>query len=257
MRAGTPAPWRREGAVPDRCAVRGSALVNAQVANDTIDAARRLQRALYRAAKARPERRLHALDDKVHREDSLQRAWGEVVANGGAAGVDEQTIGDRGAAQPAVAGVGCLLPRRQRRTGVPAPRRGRPRAPSPLPPEEGRAVRAMLDGPHGSLLPRAGRPPPPWNRGLGTGHADNGAVNGRGKPCAGEPHARFDEGRLETGHGRFGTASARNGHALKRTTPAPVSYSTWLHFRLAYGRLRYRPRVPFPKIGRASCRERV
>ena len=58
------------------------------------------------------------------------------------------------------------------------------------------------------------------------GNADSGAVNGLGKPCAGEPHARFDEGRLETGHGRFGTASARKGHALKRTTTAPASYST-------------------------------
>jgi group II intron reverse transcriptase/maturase len=68
--------------------------VNADAANDTIDAARRLQRALYRAAKASPERRFHALYDKVYREDILARAWGEVRANGGAAGVDGQTIKD-------------------------------------------------------------------------------------------------------------------------------------------------------------------
>jgi RNA-directed DNA polymerase len=68
--------------------------VNADEANDTIDAARRLQRALYRAAKASPERRFHALYDKVYRADILRRAWGEVCANGGAAGVDGQTIGD-------------------------------------------------------------------------------------------------------------------------------------------------------------------
>jgi len=68
--------------------------VNADEATDTIDAARRLQRALYRAAKASPERRFHALYDKVHREDILTRAWGEVRANGGAAGVDGQTIKD-------------------------------------------------------------------------------------------------------------------------------------------------------------------
>jgi hypothetical protein len=37
------------------------------------------------------------------------------------------------------------------------------------------------------------------------GNADSGAVKGLGKPGAGEPHARFDEGRLETGPGR-GTA---------------------------------------------------
>ena len=68
--------------------------MNADEANDTIDAARRLQRALYRAAKASPERRFHALYDKVYREDILARAWREVRANAGAAGVDGQTIKD-------------------------------------------------------------------------------------------------------------------------------------------------------------------
>jgi len=68
--------------------------VNADEATDTIDAARRLQRALYRAAKASPERRFHALYDKVSRKDILARAWGEVRANAGAAGVDGQTIKD-------------------------------------------------------------------------------------------------------------------------------------------------------------------
>ena len=68
--------------------------MNADAANDTIDAARRLQRALYRAAKASPERRFHALYDKVIRQDILRRAWEEVRANGGAAGVDGQTIRD-------------------------------------------------------------------------------------------------------------------------------------------------------------------
>ena len=68
--------------------------MNAGEANDTNDAARRLQRALYRAAKANPERRFHALYDKVYREDILARAWREVRAKGGAAGVDGQTIED-------------------------------------------------------------------------------------------------------------------------------------------------------------------
>ena len=66
--------------------------MNADEATDTIDAARRLQRALYRAAKASPERRFHALYDKVYRADILRRAWQEVQANAGAAGVDGQTI---------------------------------------------------------------------------------------------------------------------------------------------------------------------
>ena len=68
--------------------------MNAHKANDTIDAARRLQRALYRAAKARPARRFHALYDKVFRQDILARAWREVQANAGVAGVDGQTIED-------------------------------------------------------------------------------------------------------------------------------------------------------------------
>jgi group II intron reverse transcriptase/maturase len=53
---------------------------------------RDLQRTLYRAAKARPERRFHQLYDKVYREDVMSRAWREVQANAGAAGVDQRTI---------------------------------------------------------------------------------------------------------------------------------------------------------------------
>jgi RNA-directed DNA polymerase len=66
--------------------------VSAEAATATRDKARDLQRTLYRAAKASPERRFHALYDKVYREDVLLRAWREVKANAGAAGVDEQTI---------------------------------------------------------------------------------------------------------------------------------------------------------------------
>jgi group II intron reverse transcriptase/maturase len=66
--------------------------VSAAEAATTRDKARDLQRTLYRAAKASPERRFHALYDKVYREDVLAAAWQEVKANAGAAGVDQQTI---------------------------------------------------------------------------------------------------------------------------------------------------------------------
>ncbi len=58
------------------------------------DKVRELQRTLYRAAKADPGRRFHALYDKVHRRDVLERAWGLVRRNRGAAGIDRTTIDD-------------------------------------------------------------------------------------------------------------------------------------------------------------------
>src|SRR5689334_5188801 len=61
-------------------------------ANDTQDKVRHLQNALYLAAKQSPNRRFHALYDKVHRTDVLERAWMQVKANQGSPGVDAQTI---------------------------------------------------------------------------------------------------------------------------------------------------------------------
>jgi RNA-directed DNA polymerase len=61
---------------------------------DPVDPVRALQHALYRAAKADPGRRFHALYDKVHRRDVLQRAWWLVRRNAGAPGIDQTTIAD-------------------------------------------------------------------------------------------------------------------------------------------------------------------
>ena len=56
------------------------------------DPVRALQHALYRAAKADPGRRFHALYDKVRRRDVLRRAWVTVRANNGAQGIDKITL---------------------------------------------------------------------------------------------------------------------------------------------------------------------
>ena len=56
------------------------------------DPVRALQHALYRAAKADPGRRFHALYDKVRRRDVLRRAWAAVRSNNGAPGIDKVTL---------------------------------------------------------------------------------------------------------------------------------------------------------------------
>src|SRR6266576_2555296 len=70
----------------------------------TGDPVRALQHALYRAAKADPGRRFHALHDKVSRSDVLWRAWVAVRRNNGAPGIDKITL-----AQVEEYGIGRLL----------------------------------------------------------------------------------------------------------------------------------------------------
>ena len=53
-----------------------------------------MQHALYRAAKADPGRRFHALADKIIRSDVLWHAWVTVRRNNGAPGIDKTTLAD-------------------------------------------------------------------------------------------------------------------------------------------------------------------
>jgi RNA-directed DNA polymerase len=59
-----------------------------------IDRVRQLQRRLWVAAKRSPDRRFHALMDRIWRRDVLQEAWRRVKKNRGAAGVDAMTLAD-------------------------------------------------------------------------------------------------------------------------------------------------------------------
>lgn len=105
------------------------------------DNVRALQRVLYRCAKQDPERRFHAVFDKVARSDVMWRAWNDVRANKGAPGVDGVAIDDIQASGDA--GVqafleelatqlrsGAYRPQPLRRVHIPKP--GRPGQTRPL-----------------------------------------------------------------------------------------------------------------------------
>jgi RNA-directed DNA polymerase len=59
-----------------------------------VDQVRQLQRRLWAAAKRSPNRRFHALYDRICRGDVLREAWRRVRRNRGSAGLDAQSIAD-------------------------------------------------------------------------------------------------------------------------------------------------------------------
>jgi RNA-directed DNA polymerase len=105
------------------------------------ESVRALQRVLYRSAKQDPERRFHALFDKVARSDVMWRAWLDVRANKGAPGVDGVSVdaieeaGDDGLrvfleALAAELRAGSYRPRPLPRVHIPKP--GKPGKSRPL-----------------------------------------------------------------------------------------------------------------------------
>jgi RNA-directed DNA polymerase len=63
-----------------------------ETAKNPEEKVRELQRKLYVCAKQSRRRRFHALYDRIYRSDVLWEAWRRVRSNGGAAGVDAETI---------------------------------------------------------------------------------------------------------------------------------------------------------------------
>ena len=113
------------------------------------DKVRELQVKLYLAAKRSPTRRFHALWDRIHRRDVLERAWQKVRENRGAPGIDRTTI-----AEIEEEGVGVFLdelqselreqryrPRPVRRVHIPKPGRSETR-PLGIPAVKDRVVQA-------------------------------------------------------------------------------------------------------------------
>ncbi len=94
---------------------------------------RRLQNRLWAAAKQSPERRFHALFDRIHRGDVLWEAWERVRVNRGAAGVDRITLAyvenEYGAERllaelQAALRAGTYRPAPARRVDIPKPQGG-------------------------------------------------------------------------------------------------------------------------------------
>ena len=84
---------RSVGKGPDfRDAFEGGKHEGMAQANLPFGEVRQLQRTLYAAAKRAPQRKFHALYDRIFRKDVLREAWERVKANGGSAGADGVSI---------------------------------------------------------------------------------------------------------------------------------------------------------------------
>jgi RNA-directed DNA polymerase len=109
--------------------------------DEGVDAFQALQRVLYRSAKQDPQRRFHALYDKLTRRDVMWRAWVNVATNQGAPGLDGVSVAE--IESGGVEGVRAFLdqlaeelrsgtyrPRPLRRVNIPKP--GQPGKTRPL-----------------------------------------------------------------------------------------------------------------------------
>ena len=107
-------PWGGHvGRAGKREGMAGKTGPNSPRGSKPEDKVRQLQRRLWAAAKRNPERRFHALYDRIARRDVLAEAWKRVRANKGAAGVDATTIADLEAYGFVLAPT-CALWRRKR-----------------------------------------------------------------------------------------------------------------------------------------------
>lgn len=82
----------RVGKAGKREGMSGTTRTNDPGGRKPIEKVRRLRIRLWRAAKRQPERRFHALYDRIHRSDVLWEAWRRVRSKKGCAGVDAETL---------------------------------------------------------------------------------------------------------------------------------------------------------------------
>lgn len=91
--AGAKGPWGgNAGEAGTHEGMTGESGSNHPGGRKPSDQVRHLQRRLWIAAKRSPERRFHALMDRIWRRDVLREAWERVRRNRGSAGVDRETL---------------------------------------------------------------------------------------------------------------------------------------------------------------------